>query len=83
METNEIMTNEEVMEVTEDIVANEVSDLGKGLAIGAAIVAGSLIAYKYVIKPIAAKIKDAREQKKLGAENADLALVDDCEEVEE
>jgi flagellar motor component MotA len=83
METNEIMVNEEIMEVTEDAMANEISDLGKGCVIGAAIVAGSLMAYKYVIKPLAAKIKDAREQKKLNAEDTKLVLVDDCENDEE
>lgn len=62
METNEIMTNEEVVEVADEVTANKG---GKGFmivaGIGAAILVGGL-AYKYVAKPLVAKIKAAKEK---------------------
>ena len=58
METNEIMNNEEVMETaTEEIVK---ASSGKGFkvaaGIGLAVLAGVVI-YRYVCKPMIAKIK--------------------------
>lgn len=61
MEANEIMLNDEVMEVTEDIVK---TGSGKGFkvaaGVGAIVLVGGL-AYKYVIKPTIAKIKAKKE----------------------
>lgn len=68
MENNEIMVNEEVMEATE--IAT--SGAGKGFKIAAGIglaALGSVIAYKYVVKPIVAKIKDKKAQQKIDGES--------------
>ena len=65
MDTNEIMTNEEVIETTEEIVK---TGFGKGFkvvaGIGLAALAGGM-AYKYVVKPVVAKIKAKKEQSKI------------------
>ena len=64
METNEIMNNEEIIETTEEIVE---AGSGKGIKIAAGIglaALGGLIAYKYIGKPVIAKIKAKREQHK-------------------
>jgi len=61
MDNNKIMVNEEVMEATE--IAT--SGAGKGFKIAAGVglaVLGSVIAYKYVVKPIVAKIKAKKAQ---------------------
>ena len=61
MENNEILTNEEVMETTEEIVN---ASSGKGFkvaaGIGLAVLAG---AYKYIGKPLLAKLKAKKEEK--------------------
>lgn len=62
MDAKEIMTNEEVMEVTEDIVK---TGTGKGFKVAAGVGAVMLIgglAYKFVIKPAIAKFKTKNEQ---------------------
>lgn len=69
METNEIMNNEEVMETaTEEIVK---ASSGKGFkvaaGIGLAVLAGDVI-YRYVGKPMIAKIKARKEQQIIDAE---------------
>jgi hypothetical protein len=66
MDNNEIMVNEEVMEATE--IAT--SGAGKGFKIAAGIglaALGSVITYKYVVKPIVAKIKAKKAQQKIGS----------------
>lgn len=67
MENTEIM-NAEVVEATEEIVKTGMS---KGVKIaagmGLAVVVG-VVAYKYVAKPLIAKIKANHEQKKTVAE---------------
>lgn len=62
MNNNEIMVNEDVIEVTEEI-AN--AGFGKGFKVTAGIgltALGGFVAYKYVIKPVMAKIKAKKEQ---------------------
>ena len=65
---NEIMNNE-IMETTEDVIANagmnNVINIAAG--VGTIIVAG-VAAYKYIVKPIAVKIKDKIDYKKKMAE---------------
>ena len=61
----QIITNEEVIETTEEIVK---AGSGKGLkvavGVGLAILIGINV-YKYVAKPLAAKIKAKKEQSKI------------------
>jgi len=57
MDTNEIMVNEEVIKTTEEIAT---ASSGKGFKVAAGVgltVLGGFVAYKYIIKPIIAKIK--------------------------
>lgn len=68
MDTNEIMVNEEVIEVTEEIAT---AGSGKGFNVAAGIgltVLGGFVAYKYVIKPMVAKIKANKEQQAMEEE---------------
>lgn len=78
MDVNEIVNNEEVMEATPEIV-EETSGSGfkKVAGVGLTLLAGGL-AYKYIAKPIAAKIKAHKESKKIEVVATDLA-----EEVDE
>ena len=63
MNENEIKTIEEVVPSTEEIttVTSE-NGVGVGMAIGAAIVLVGAAAYKYIAKPLVAKIKAKKEQ---------------------
>ncbi|MDD2298576.1 MAG: hypothetical protein PHU69_02935 [Fermentimonas sp.] len=68
MNTNEIMVNEEVIEVTEEIAT---AGSGNGIKMAAGIglaVLGGVVAYKYLVKPMVAKIKAKKEQQKIDAE---------------
>jgi len=81
MDNNEIMVNEEVMEATEIVT----SEAGKGFKIAAGIglaALGSLIAYKYVVKPIVAKIKAKKAQQEIYGEYSVLED-DEFEEFDE
>ena len=74
------IVNEEVMEATE--IAT--SGAGKGFKIAARIglaALGSVIAYKYVVKPIITKIKDKKAQQEIDREIIDLKE-DEFEEIE-
>ena len=84
MDNNEIMLNEDVIEVTEGIAT---AGFGKGFkaAAGVGLISlggfalGGFLAYKYAIKPIAAKIKAKRKQQKM---DADFDEFEDFEDVE-
>lgn len=69
MNTNEIMVNEEVIDITEGIAT---ASSGKGFKVAAARVSltvlGGFVAYKYVIKPVMAKIKAKKEQQRINEE---------------
>lgn len=81
METNEIMTNDEVVEVDEtEETTKKSSGLGFKIVagLGAAAIVGGL-AYQYAAKPIIAKIK-AKKNKKLV--EADAQEIDDADEEE-
>ena len=76
MNNNEIMVNEDVIEVTEEIAT---AGFGKGFKVAAGVgltVLGGFVAYKYVIKPVIAKIKAKKEQQRINAE------VDDFDDAE-
>lgn len=85
METNEIMTNEEVKDVAEEVITAS-SDNGSsiGILIGVASLAGVLtvVAGKYVVAPIIAKIKAKKEQHKTDSEDETIIQfeADSCEE---
>jgi hypothetical protein len=67
MDTNEIMVNE-VIETTEGIAT---ASSGKGFKVTAGVgltVLGGFVAYKYVIKPVIAKIKAKKEQQGINEE---------------
>ena len=69
METNEIMTNaEDIMDVTEEVTTCGGSKTLKiaGVVTGAALI--GVVAYKYAIKPLWAKLKAKHEAKKASKE---------------
>ena len=79
MDTNEIMVNEEIIETTEGIAT---ASSGKGFKVAARVsltVLGGFVAYKYVLKPVIAKIKAKKEQQMIDEEVDDF---DDAEIVE-
>lgn len=79
MDAKEIMANEEVMEVTEDIVK---AGTGKGFKVAAGVGVIMLVgglAYKFVIKPAIAKFKTKNEQENY----VEVNPVDYSEEAEE
>ena len=69
MNTNEIMTNKEVIETTEGIAT---ANSGNGIKMAAGIVAlavlGGVGAYRYIVKPMVAKIKAKKEQQAMEEE---------------
>ena len=80
MNENEIMTNEEVVNATEEIAtATSENGVGVGMAIGAAAVLVGAAAYKYIAKPLAAKIKAKKEQKATDDVETESETVEDVE----
>lgn len=69
MDTNEIMVNEEVIDTTEEIAT---ASSGKGIKMAAGIIAlaviGGVGAYRYIVKPMVAKIKAKKEQQGINEE---------------
>lgn len=84
MDNNEIMVNEEVIEATEEMIA---VGSGKGIKIAVGIslaLIGSVVAYKYVVKPMMIKIKAKNEWwQNIDEEVEDLEIVEMKEESEE
>lgn len=76
--TNEMITNEEVIEVTEEIAKTNSATKVLMMAAGAGIVVlGCVLAYKYVAKPVLAGIKyQCRMKSKHTAD-----VIDDIEDV--
>ena len=76
MDTNEIMVNEEVIEVTEEIAT---ASSGNGIKMAAGIglvVLGGVAAYKYIVKPMVVKIKAKKERQAMEEE---FVKIDDAE----
>lgn len=69
MNTNEIMVNEKVIETTEGIAT---AGSGKGFKVAGIValaVIGGIGAYRYIVKPMVAKIKTKKkEQQVINAE---------------
>ena len=78
-------TAEEVVEATEEIATACSDNFGKGVAVGAVAAMVGVIAYDYVIKPLAKKLKEKAQQRKaeaieLDAEGYDIPESDFTEE---
>lgn len=84
MDKNEIMTAEEVMEVTEEVATAGFGRTFKVTAgIGLAVLVGG-IAYKYIVKPMVAKAMTKQEQPEMVVEVVtDIEGADLMEESEE
>ncbi len=69
---NEILTNENVVETAEEVVETVNSCKGMKIAagVGGAVILG-VIAYKFIVKPIIAKVKAEREMVDTEAETTD------------
>ncbi len=79
MNTNEIMVNEEIIETTEGIAtAGSGNGIKKVVGTGLTLLVG-FVAYKYVIKPVVAKIKAKKEQQRINKEvdNFDYAEIEE------
>ena len=80
MNETEIKTIEEVVPSTEEIttVTSE-NGVGVGMAIGAAIVLVGAAAYKYIAKPLVAKIKAKKEQEVTGDIEVEPKIVENVD----
>lgn len=69
---NEILTNENVVETAEEVVETVNSCKGMKIAagVGGAVILG-IIAYKFIVKPIIAKVKAEKEMVDTEAETTD------------
>ena len=82
MNENEIKTIEEVVPSTEEITTATSENgvgVGVGMAIGAAIVLVGAAAYKYIAKPLVAKIKAKKEQKVTGDIEVEPKIVENVD----
>lgn len=71
MDTNKIMTDEEVIETTVEITeAGTGKSFKVAAGIGLAVITG-MIVYKYVAKPLMAKIKAQKEPQEICEEDFD------------
>lgn len=69
---NEILTNENVVETAEEVIEKVDSCKGMKIAagVGGAVILG-VIAYKFIVKPIIAKVKAEKEMVDTEAETTD------------
>ena len=69
---NEILTNENVVETAEEVVETVNSCKGMKImaGVGGAVILG-VIAYKFIVKPIIAKVKAEKEMVDTEAETTD------------
>lgn len=80
MNENEIKAIEEVVPSTEEITAaTSENGVGVGMAIGAAIVLVGAAAYKYIAKPLVAKIKAKKEQEVTDDIEAESKIVENVD----
>lgn len=80
MNENEIKAIEEVVPSTEEITtATSENGVGVGMAIGAAIVLVGAAAYKYIAKPLVAKIKAKKEQEVTGDIEVEPKIVENVD----
>lgn len=83
MNTNEIMVNEEVVEVTEDMV-NVGNGKGFKVAAGVGLAGlGGYTIYKFIVKPLLAKRKAKKEQQQWMDEDYDNHEINDEEYFDE
>lgn len=79
MENKEIITNDEIADTTEEIAMSCSEKAIKIVAgTGLALLAG-FITYKYIIKPITAKIKAKKDQKATDPIEAQCVEVEDSD----
>lgn len=69
-------TAEEVVEATEEIATACPDNFGKGVAVGAVATMVGVLAYDFVIKPLAKKIKEKAQQRKAEAIETDAECYD-------
>lgn len=83
MDKNEIMTSEEVIEAAEEITS---TGAGKALkvaaGIGLAVLVGG-IAYRYIVKPVMARVKGKKAQSEMVIEMPNCAEESDIMEESE
>ncbi len=70
---DEMIVNEEVVEMTEDIIDNSGKGLKTAGGIGLAVL-GGIITYRYIVRPIVDKIKSKKELKNMSEEVDDTIM---------
>lgn len=83
MKTNEIINNEEVIDVTEEIVnsgskidSKKVGAMGLGIIVGLTAVAATRFAGKYIVNPAWERFKEWKEKRKAIAGTDGLEITD-------
>ena len=61
MENNEMMVHDEVIETTEEVMSNGSNVFKTVAGVGAVVLFGGL-AYKYIVKPAIAKVKEEKKK---------------------
>ena len=80
MDAQEILTNDEVMEVAEEIIpVGSEKNFGIGMAVGGGLALVGGLAYKYIAKPLAAMIKAKKEAKGSNSEDELIIVENDAE----